>query len=140
MKFGKELASQMVQEWQKAYMDYFSLKKLLKNVMIFRQQTALTTAAGDVGRTRSLMMRLTLYKAFSGLNNLRGSPKKSDDEAILVSSNQSHYQTMFLRSEEEGGEIELEFFRKFDVEFNKVVKFYKDKVEQVKMEVEELNK
>ncbi|KAH6774547.1 hypothetical protein C2S51_012951 [Perilla frutescens var. frutescens] len=140
MKFGKELASQMVQEWQTAYMDYFSLKKLLKNVMIFRQQTALTTAAGDVGRTRSLKRRLTLYRAFSGLNNLRGSPRKSDDEVILVSSDQSHYQTMFLRSSEEGGEIELEFFRKLDAEFNKVVKFYKDKVEQVKTEAEELSK
>ncbi|KAH6792002.1 EXS family protein [Perilla frutescens var. hirtella] len=130
----------MVQEWQTAYMDYFSLKKLLKNVMIFRQQTALTTAAGDVGRTRSLKRRLTLYRAFSGLNNLRGSPRKSDDEVILVSSDQSHYQTMFLRSSEEGGEIELEFFRKLDAEFNKVVKFYKDKVEQVKTEAEELSK
>lgn len=144
MKFGKELASQMVPEWQTAYMDYYSLKKLLKNLMIFRQQAALTSssaAATDVSRSRSLKRRLTLYRAFSGLTGMRGSPRKSDDEVILVSSvQQNHYQTMFLRSSEEGGDIELEYFRKLDVEFNKVVKFYKDKVEEVKTEAEELSK
>lgn len=93
-----------------------------------------------MGRSRSLKRRLTLYRAFSGLNNLRGSPRKSDDEVILVSSEQNHYQTMFLRSSEEGGEIELEFFRKLDDEFNKVVKFYKDKVEEMKTEAGELSK
>lgn len=145
MKFGKELASQMVQEWQTAYMDYDGLKKLLKNLMIFRQQTA-ASPPPEVSRSRSLKRRLTLYRAFSGLNNLRGSPKKGDDEVILVSSvrqegsDHNHYQTMFLRSSEEGGEIELEFFRKLDFEFNKVVKFYQEKVEQVKTDGEELSK
>ncbi|XP_057769552.1 phosphate transporter PHO1 homolog 9 [Salvia miltiorrhiza] len=145
MKFGKELASQMVQEWQTAYMDYHGLKTLLKNLIIFRQQNA-SPPPPEVSRSRSLKRRLTMYRAFSGLNNLRGSPKKGDDEAILVSSVQeegsdhSYYQTMFLRSSEEGGQIELEFFRKLDHEFNKVEKFYKDKVDQVKAEAEELTK
>ncbi|KAG6398344.1 hypothetical protein SASPL_139802 [Salvia splendens] len=146
MKFGRELASQMVQEWQTAYMDYQGLKTLLKNHIAFRKNTALSPPPPEVSRSRSLKRRLTMYRAFSGLNNLRGSPKKADDEVILVSSvqqegsDQSYYQTMFLRSSEEGGQIELEFFRKLDHEFNKVVKFYSEKVEQVKVEAEELTK
>ncbi|KAL1538729.1 phosphate transporter PHO1 9-like isoform X1 [Salvia divinorum] len=146
MKFGKELASQMVQEWQAAYMDYQGLKTLLKNHVAFRKNSAPSPPPQEASRSRSLKRRISMYRTFSGLNSLRGSPKKGDDEAILVSSvqqegsDQSYYQTMFLRSSEEGGQIELEFFRKLDHEFNKVVKFYSEKVEQVKAEAEELTK
>lgn len=142
MKFGKELASQMVQEWQGEYMDYNSLKKLLKDLLIFRQHKS---GPGPEARPGSLKRRLTLYRAFSGLtgrNNLKGS---SEDEVILISSVQhqgcdNYYQTMFLRSAEEGGQYEMVFFKKLDEEFNKVVKFYKAKVEDVKMEAEQLGR
>lgn len=40
MKFGKEFASAMVQEWQEAYMDYKHLKKMVKIIFRFRQKTA----------------------------------------------------------------------------------------------------
>ncbi|KAL2240399.1 UNVERIFIED_CONTAM: Phosphate transporter PHO1 [Sesamum indicum] len=145
MKFGKELASQMVQEWQAAYVDYNELKKLLKDLLRFRKNHALPSSPGPAARQRSLTRRLTMYRAFSGLTGLRGSPRKSEDEVILVSAVEQegsdyYYQTMFLRSSEEGGEYELMFFRKLDAEFNKVVKFYKGKVEEVKREAEELSK
>ncbi|EYU44133.1 hypothetical protein MIMGU_mgv1a002044mg [Erythranthe guttata] len=145
MKFGKELASQMVQEWQTAYMDYDNLKSLLKDVMIFRQEHALTSSSpsGPEARSRALKRRLTMYRAFSGLT--RGTTVKTEDEVILVSSDggaaaETHYQTMFLKSSEEGGEYEMVFFRRLDEEFNKVVKFYKEKVQEVKMEAQELNR
>ncbi|KAK6152597.1 hypothetical protein DH2020_012236 [Rehmannia glutinosa] len=129
----------MVQEWQGAYMDYNHLKKILKDIIKFRQQTL----------SGFLKRKLTMYRAFSGLtgqpNNIRSSPKKNEDEVILVSPIQeegSHnfYQTMILRPSEEGGELELLFFRKLDNEFNKVVIFYEAKVEEVKLRAEELNK
>ncbi|KAL0343860.1 UNVERIFIED_CONTAM: Phosphate transporter [Sesamum angustifolium] len=74
-----------------------------------------------------------------------GIPRKNEDEVILViaveqEGSDYRYQTMFLRSSEEGGEYELVFFRKLDEEFNKVVKFYKGKVEEVKKEAEQLSK
>ncbi|KAL7231995.1 hypothetical protein ACSBR2_010084 [Camellia fascicularis] len=47
---------------------------------------------------------------------------------------------MFLMSLDEGGEYELVFFRGLDDEFNKVIKFYREKVEEVIKEAEELNK
>ncbi|KAK6129270.1 hypothetical protein DH2020_036979 [Rehmannia glutinosa] len=145
MKFGKELASQMVQEWQTAYMDYNHLKKILKDLMIFRQQKSLSSSPGPPARSGSLKRRLTMYRAFSGLTGLRGSPKKNEDEVILMSAvqhegSENYYQTMFLRSSEEGGQYELEFFRRLDFEFNKVLKFYEGKVEEVKMEADELSK
>ncbi|KAA8547964.1 hypothetical protein F0562_004393 [Nyssa sinensis] len=148
MKFGKEFASQMVQEWQEAYMDYNHLKTFLKEILHFRQRNASPTIA--VTPKGSLKRRESLYRAFSGLtsryNSLKGSPKKdNEDEVILVSAMQQEgsegcYQTMFLMPSEEGGGQELMFFRRLDDEFNKVIKFYKAKVEQVMEEAEELNK
>ncbi|XP_073118650.1 phosphate transporter PHO1 homolog 3-like isoform X2 [Henckelia pumila] len=148
MKFGKELASQMVPEWQGAYMDYNSLKKLLKDILRFRQQNAVSSS-GPMARTGSLKRRLSMYRAFSGLtsryNNLKGgSPRKNEEEVILVGSVQlegsENYQTMFLRSADAGGEYELLYFKALDDEFNKVLKFYKEKVQEVKGEAEELSK
>ncbi|CBI22249.3 unnamed protein product, partial [Vitis vinifera] len=146
MKFGKEFVSQMVPEWQEAYMNYNFLKGLLKDVLRFRQQNMLTAAMSATPRS-SLKRRVSLYRAFSGLTGrYRGSPRKNnEDEAILVSAveeegSEGHYQTMFLMSSEAGGEYELVYFRRLDEEFNKVVKFYKGKVEEVMREAEELNK
>ncbi|KAL0431733.1 UNVERIFIED_CONTAM: Phosphate transporter [Sesamum radiatum] len=124
MKFGKELTSQMVQEWQGAYMDYSHLKKLLKEIMTFRQQNAPQFS----GRKGSLRRRLTMYRAFSGLtgrgNHVRSSSKHNEDEVILVSAvqqegSENYYRTTFLRSSEEGGA---------------------DEVEEVKVEAKELSK
>ncbi|KAL3833241.1 hypothetical protein ACJIZ3_007977 [Penstemon smallii] len=142
MKFGKELTSQMVQEWQEAYMDYNQLKNLLKDIMRFRQNIT-QQSSGPVEKP-GLKRRLTLYRAFSGLTGLKGSQMKNEDEVILVSAVQQegseNYQTMFLRSSDDGGEHELVFFRRLDDEFNKVVKFYKAKVQEMKVEADELSK
>ncbi|KAJ6371307.1 hypothetical protein OIU77_001754 [Salix suchowensis] len=122
MKFGKEFAAQMVQEWQEAYMNYNHLKTILKD------------------------RRASLYRAFSGLaGRYRGSPRKSEDEVILVSAVQEsggdeHYQTLFLNASDEGGDYELVFFRSLDSEFNKVINFYKKKVEEVMGEADDLSK
>ncbi|XP_031254142.1 phosphate transporter PHO1 homolog 9-like [Pistacia vera] len=154
MKFGKEFSIQLVQEWQDAYMDYNGLKQVLKQVLHLkdRQQEIhhpLTSARGSFRR------RVSLYRAFSGLTSKcrLGSPRKGDgggghvdDEVILVSSvddegsEDGKYQTMFLMPSDEGGEYELVFFRKLDDEFNKVVNFYKKKVNEVMVEADELSK
>ncbi|KZV15957.1 EXS family protein isoform 1 [Dorcoceras hygrometricum] len=149
MKFGKELTSQMVPEWQGAYMDYNNLKKLLKDILRFRQQN-MVSGSGPTARRGALKRRSTLYRAFSGLtnryNNVRaGSPHESDDEVILVGSvqqegSENYYQTTFLRSSDAGGEYEFMYFRALDREFNKVLKFYEEKVQEVKVVAEELSK
>nr|GMD58785.1 phosphate transporter PHO1 homolog 9-like [Ipomoea batatas] len=145
MKFGKELASQKVQEWGEAYMDYNSLKGVLKDISRFQRQNAAAT------RKNSLKRRLTMYRAFSGLTNRLsiprgGTPSDHEDEVILVNAVEqegiggAQYQTMFLMSSEAGGEYELVFFRRLDDEFNKVVRFYREKVEKVRKEADELSK
>ncbi|KAG6659294.1 hypothetical protein I3843_03G020700 [Carya illinoinensis] len=145
MKFGKEFESQMVQEWQKAYMDYNGLKTVLKDILRFKQRNASTPVASTP--RRSLKRRMSLYRAFSGLTNrYRNSPRNNDEEVILVDAVQQdgselgQYQTTFLKPGEIGGEYELLFFRRLDDEFNKVISFYKLKVEEMMEEANELSK
>ncbi|MCD7447326.1 hypothetical protein HAX54_027190 [Datura stramonium] len=150
MKFGKEFASQMIPEWQEAYMDYNYLKNLLKDILNFRQKNAPSSEVAATPKG-SLKRRISMYRAFSGLQSRYASFKGSsgnnnhEDEVILVNSlqhegSQGQYQTMFLMSSEEGGEYEMVFFRRLDDEFNKVLTFYKKKVGQVKAEADELSK
>lgn len=143
MKFGKEFVSQMVPEWQEAYMDYNSLKLLLKDILCFRQCNKVTTPMASTPEGLSLKRRVSLYRAFSGLTSRhRGSPKKKEDEEILVSEEGpgGQWQTMFLMSSDEGGDIEVVFFKRLDEEFNKVINFYKKKVGEVMDEAEELSR
>ncbi|TXG56550.1 hypothetical protein EZV62_017863 [Acer yangbiense] len=147
MKFGKEFASQMVSEWQEKYMDYDFLKSRLKEILLFKQRTRPISAAGPTGLTR----KMTLYRAFSGLismprhgtNPISPSPDL-ENQSIFVNSvcrdGSRSYETTFLMSSDDGGEYELVYFRRLDEEFNKVDKFYRDKVEEVLKEAEVLNK
>ncbi|KZV43409.1 hypothetical protein F511_22001 [Dorcoceras hygrometricum] len=148
MKFGKELAFQTVQEWQEAYMDYKHLKKLLKNMLKFRQHHASPSPVGGCG---FLTRKSTLYRSFSGLTGGDRCLITSEDEVILVhpvvqppeSSENDHdvfYQTIFLKPAEDGGENEIRFFQILDKEFNKVLRFYKEKVEAVTQHAVELSK
>ena len=147
MKFGKEFAAQMVQEWQEAYMDYSKLKSTLKDILRFKQQTRAPSAMATTTKG-SLKRRVSLYRAFSGLTSRfrPGTPSKNnEDEVILINAVQEggregDYQTMFLMSGDGGGEYELLYFRSLDDEFNKVIKFYKKKVEEVMVEADELSK
>ncbi|XP_047317806.1 phosphate transporter PHO1 homolog 9-like [Impatiens glandulifera] len=144
MKFGKEFASQMVQEWQEAYMDYNSLKNVLKDILRFRRRSSPSQPAPTA--RSGLKRRVSLYRAFSGLTGNR-QDEVGEDEVILVTavqrdegSSTSHYQTKFLMSSEVGGEYEAVFFRRLDDEFNRVIKFYKDKVDEIMKEANNLNK
>lgn len=148
MKFGKEFTSQMVPEWQEAYMDYNYLKGVLKDISSFRKKIA---PVPEVAATPNgtLKRRISMYRAFSGLQSrfsFKG-PKvdNEDEEVILVSPLQregaeGHHQTMFLMSSEQGGEYEMVFFRRLDDEFNKVITFYKKKVSKVKAAADELSR
>ncbi|XP_075659703.1 phosphate transporter PHO1 homolog 3-like isoform X7 [Castanea sativa] len=145
MKFGKEFTAQMVPEWQEAYMDYIQLKSLLKEIQRFKQITKPPVTPDGLKRKH------TLYRAFSGLtqrnNNPTGPSSLSNDiesHPIFVNSvnngGSQSYQTTFLMSSDEGGEYELDYFRRLDEELNKVNKFYKAKVDEVMKEAAMLNK
>ncbi|XP_010514091.1 PREDICTED: phosphate transporter PHO1 homolog 5-like isoform X2 [Camelina sativa] len=173
MKFGKEFSSQMVPEWQEAYMDYDYLKSQLKEIIKFKRKTNPHGAGGHHHHHHhhdGLHRKMTLHRAFSGLISTSPPEKKkhhhggghggsggqighfsdSDDDLeegikpvtapIMVRSASHGYQTTFLMATEEGGEYETVFFRRLDDEFNKVEKFYKDKVEEVMKEAVMLEK
>ncbi|XP_057509115.1 phosphate transporter PHO1 homolog 3-like isoform X1 [Actinidia eriantha] len=137
MKFGKELVSQMVTEWQEAYMDYEFLKTLLKEVQRFKQRSTTTRPPQHIPRAFSGLIR--------GANSPMGSATSPDIESqvIMVSPGTCDglgaAQTTFLMGAEEGGEYEMMFFRRLDGEFNKVVTFYKGKVEEAVREAKVLN-
>ena len=144
MKFGKEFTAQMVPEWQGAYMDYSYLKILLKEIQRFKQRNKPPATPGG-----GLKRKLTLYRAFSGLTQRHYhamSPSEQDieNQAILVNSvsrdGSENYETTFLMTSDDGGEYELVYFRRLDDEFNKVDKFYREKMEEVRKEATMLNK
>ncbi|KAK6931271.1 EXS, C-terminal [Dillenia turbinata] len=138
MKFGKEFASQMVPEWQEAYMDYNYLKILLKDILRFKQRNRPPATVNPQQRA------LTYYRCFSGLTKYNhASPASLDIENQVIHVNESvqdgvdkSYETVFLMSQDVGGEYELVYFRRLDDEFNKVNKFYKSKVDEVMNEAD----
>ncbi|KFK43649.1 hypothetical protein AALP_AA1G154500, partial [Arabis alpina] len=160
MKFGKEFSSQMVPEWQQAYMDYDFLKTLLKEIIRFKLRTNNAHPRGGSKNHHDggLNRKMTLYRAFSGLVSTPGRQRRSTspqdlEEGIQLTTTTSTKgpilvnktagrgcETTFLMAAEEGGEYELVFFRRLDDEFNKVEKFYKEKVEEVLKEAGVLNK
>ncbi|CAN8253640.1 unnamed protein product [Cochlearia groenlandica] len=119
MKFEKEFSSQIVPEWQQAYVNYNYLKNLIKDINRFKP-----TFSVQSGCDQDIEDGIT-----------------STVEPIQVRSTESQrYETTFLMTEEQGGEYELVFFRRLDDEFNKVDKFYKEKVEEVVKEAVAINK
>lgn len=142
MKFGKEFKKHMVPEWTEAYMDYNGLKRILREARRCKQSKHPAT------QNRALRQKQTWERTFSG-KSLQSSnvPSKGDieDQVIDVDTlrrdgSRKVYKTKFLRQSEEGGEVEVVFFRKLDEELNKVNTFYEDKVGALLHEATLLNK
>lgn len=143
MKFGKEFVSQMVPEWQEAYLDYNSLKSLLKDLVHFKQSKTPPPPMASTPKGSVLKRRASLYRAFSGLTNRhRDSPKAKEGEEILISEDgaDGRYLQTFVTVSDEEREYEVKFFNRLDDEFNKVIRFYKKEVTQVVEEADELSR
>ncbi|KAL5722916.1 hypothetical protein ACHQM5_006376 [Ranunculus cassubicifolius] len=152
MKFGKEFVSQMVPEWEEAYLDYKYLKSLLKDIKLSekesvrRRSTLINRVFSDLTTDRN-----TINNEFSVNSSIISDGMYDEeegdieDQVILVSmanpkGSEGVYETMFLMFSEEGGHNELVFFRKLDDEFNKVNRFYRSKMDEVMKEAVVLNK
>ncbi|KAM7279329.1 hypothetical protein ACFE04_006463 [Oxalis oulophora] len=165
MKFGKEFSSQMIHEWEDAYMDYNTLKKILKKNFLLNQKRKDPSHLVAETNRAGLKRRISLYRAFSGLltsnNNNNDSFKKvvEEEDVVLVTSFREekiseaegggegeggghyHRATPFLTSiVGDVSDSEFMFFEELDGEFDKVVNFYKKKVDEVLVEAEGLNK
>ncbi|KAI3943340.1 hypothetical protein MKW92_038910 [Papaver armeniacum] len=136
MKFGKEYLSQMLPEWKEAYLDYRYLKTLLKDILKFKRKE-------EEGRTQQKSSFSGLHKPNS--HDFKGGGGDIEDQFIVVkqvkgANSNVKYETKFIIPSEDATEQEVVFFDTLDYEFNKVDKFYKDKVEEVMNEVALLNK
>ncbi|WZY97721.1 hypothetical protein YC2023_070050 [Brassica napus] len=140
MKYGKEFSSQMVSEWQQAYMDYDYLKKCLKHK---------DHHGGGLNRKMTLDSLFSCLQLFTprtqrlgNSQDIEGGVQKTKSTTTtgpiqVETTADGQVQTKFLM-EEEVGEYEREFFGRLDKEFNKVIKFYEEKVEKVLKEEEGL--
>ncbi|XP_027187509.1 phosphate transporter PHO1 homolog 10 isoform X2 [Cicer arietinum] len=121
MTFKKDFKQQMVPEWEREYMDYEGLKRILKEIKSKNQVK---------DNNRHLQQhRFSLERAFSGLNFQRDDG--IEEQVIDVKK---------LELDEERGEDEARFFEKLDEELNKVNAFYKDQEEATKHEATLLSK
>ncbi|KAF2590270.1 hypothetical protein F2Q70_00041720 [Brassica cretica] len=84
MKFGKEFSSQMVPEWQQAYMNYGSLKKCLKDIMAFKLRSNHAAPRGGAKNHHGggLSRKMTLYRTFSGLVSTSGRHRRGNSHDL----------------------------------------------------------
>ncbi|CAH2045647.1 unnamed protein product [Thlaspi arvense] len=147
MKFGKELSSEMVPEWQQAYVDYKYLKTLVKEINRFKRKpnphgNGMTTTETLYGTSNGQKR----HGVGGGYGQIRSSSTVVEIEGITTapiqvsSTARDGYETTFFMTTDKGGEYELVFFRRLDDEFNKADKFCKEKVEEVMKEAAMLNK
>ncbi|VVA92380.1 unnamed protein product [Arabis nemorensis] len=140
MKFGKEFVAQMIPEWQQAYMDYACLKTILQEI-----QTSRKRSGGSAG---ALRRKQVPGRNFSGLTkrySRTASAQDLENQDIMVNETTGEdgferYETTIMRISEAGRESELVFFKTLDLEFDKVNRFYRSKVEEMVKEAVVLNK
>lgn len=134
----------MVPEWQEAYMDYHFLKTFLKEVQRVKQKNERSPSTSV-----RLQRKLTLLRTFSGLtqrlNHSMSSSSPTDPEAqegLVDSAEPGGSEDGFEVMPADEGEMDLErlYFKRLDEEFDKVVQFYRSKVEEVMNEADLLNK
>ncbi|KFK44590.1 hypothetical protein AALP_AA1G278500 [Arabis alpina] len=140
MKFGKEFVAQMIPEWQQAYMDYACLKKVLQEIQTSRKRSE--------GSSGALRRKHVAGRNFSGLTkrySRTASAQDLENQDIMVNVTTGEdgferYETTIMRIAEAGRESENVFFKTLDIEFDKVNRFYKSKVEEMVKEAVVLNK
>ncbi|KAB1208254.1 hypothetical protein CJ030_MR7G027333 [Morella rubra] len=142
MKFGVKFKKEMVPEWTEAYMDYNGLKRILREVIRYKQ--SMRPIVGN----RALQQKQTSDETLSGLLLQSGDleskgdieNKVSDVDTSQQDGSREIYETKFFRQFEDLGESEIMFFRKLDRELNKVNNFYKAKAEELMHEASLLDK
>ncbi|KFK29040.1 hypothetical protein AALP_AA7G080800 [Arabis alpina] len=137
MRFGKEFVSQMIPEWQEAYIDYAYLKTFLQDIQASRNIANSSTSKNRPSFARNLTRRYTRQASSSSENQdiVVNTVTWTDDNEL-----ETRYETAFLKAGEASGNSEVAFFKTLDGEFNKVNSFYRLKVERVRIEAMTLSK
>ncbi|CAE6177593.1 unnamed protein product [Arabidopsis arenosa] len=137
MRFGKEFVSQMIPEWQEAYIDYAYLKTILQDIQASRRVSDSNNQNSSTPSfARNLTRRYNRNALVSENHDIVVNTVTRDEEGLETTA----YETTFLKAGEQGGDFEVTFFRNLDREFNKVISFYRLKVEKARTEALALNK
>ncbi|CAH8275403.1 unnamed protein product [Arabidopsis lyrata] len=137
MRFGKEFVSQMIPEWQEAYIDYAYLKTILQDIQASRRVSDSNNQNSSTPSfARNLTRRYNRDALVSENHDIVVNTATRDEEGLETTA----YETTFLKAGEAGGDFEVTFFRNLDREFNKVISFYRLKVEKARTEALALNK
>ncbi|KAL9288073.1 Phosphate transporter PHO1 4 [Arabidopsis thaliana] len=136
MRFGKEFVSQMIPEWQEAYIDYAYLKTILQDIQASRNRSDSNNQSSTPSFARNLTRRYNRDALVSENHDIVVNTVTRLEEGLETAA----YETTFLKAGEAGGDFEVTFFRTLDREFNKVNNFYRLKVETARTEALALNK
>ncbi|XP_010438891.1 PREDICTED: phosphate transporter PHO1 homolog 4 [Camelina sativa] len=138
MRFGKEFVSQMIPEWQEAYIDYAHLKTILQDIQASRKNSD-SNSQNTPSFARNLTRRYNRDTSVFENHDIVVNTVIRDEEELETTTTTT-YETTFLKAGEAGGDFEVTFFRTLDREFNKVNNFYRLKVETARNEALALNK
>ena len=133
----------MVPEWVDAYMDYDSLKIILRQIRLSRLPKTPHTPLSAFQRKFSIYSPLRVLKVESRSQQNEGDLEEQviKFSPIVGENDRTMYRTrLLLPPDNIGREFEVEFFKKLDEELNKVNAFYWEKMEKVVKEAAELNK
>lgn len=127
----------MIPEWQEAYIDYAYLKTILQDIQASRRVSDSNNQNSSTPSfARNLTRRYNRDALVSENHDIVVNTATRDEEGLETTA----YETTFLKAGEAGGDFEVTFFRNLDREFNKVISFYRLKVEKARTEALALNK
>ncbi|KDP29335.1 hypothetical protein JCGZ_18256 [Jatropha curcas] len=128
VKFSKQFEGQLVPEWKDAFVDYWQLKKDIKNFHFLNNSTTTTAAAAATKQHRQYNNFFSTLKKYSPFSH-----QPRDHGAIQVhtklassASKGDMYETELLEQFEDA-DAAKEFFACLDLQLNKVNQFYKSK-------------
>lgn len=84
MKFGKELSSQMVPEWQQAYISYDYLKSLLKEIIKLKHKTNPLSPPHHAVSGEGLSRKMTYIEHLAVLSKRQEGKDKAPVKSILL--------------------------------------------------------
>ncbi|XP_075478164.1 phosphate transporter PHO1-like isoform X1 [Primulina tabacum] len=145
VKFSKELEAQLIPEWKDAFVNYWQLKKHVKNIKLARKPRHVPHISYDYGASIFDPARILMKKVSRWMKN-----QDEDPQIIQVKSKISVgedgeeedvevYETELIQLFSQEDEVKM-FFEMLDDELNKVNQFYKTREREFLERGEILNK
>ncbi|XP_027166874.1 phosphate transporter PHO1 [Coffea eugenioides] len=143
VKFSKELEAELIPEWKDAFVNYWILKKHVKNVKLSRKSHLVQDKTCGIGRSIFNPICIFANKISQTVHNARGDPDLFQVKRKISQGEEGveeeGYEKELLQLFSEEDEIQL-FFERLDEELEKVNKFYEARETEFLERGELLNK